>query len=298
MYPMNLFAMFPPFPRKDTVFVAMSFDERFNHRWNNVIRPGIQRISSNDNRLEPLRIDERNISDSIMTEILIEISHARLVFADISSVGKVGDRMIRNGNVMYEVGLAQAVRLPEEVILVRSDEDYLLFDVQGVRVNKYSPEDDPKIAIDIVAGLVLEALKQVELAKTLAVKQVLEKLDFQGWFLLTQGAEGVIKYPQIRTMRDVLSYGTSRYSALLRLLDLGLVKMCCEKITVDKLKEGKEPQPEELFTYKTTEFGLAVLKAYGISAGIHELPSEFMESLNSKSSNKSKNSFEDKHQDK
>ncbi len=298
MYPMNLFAMFPPFPRKDIVFVAMSFDERFSHRWNNVIRPGIQRISSGNNRLEPVRIDERNISDSIMTEILLEISHARLVLADISSVGKVGDRTVRNGNVMYEVGLAQAVRLPEEVILVRSDEDYLLFDVQGVRVNKYSPEDAPEGATDIVAGLVLEALKQVELAKTIAVKQVLDKLDFQGWSLLAKGAEGVIKHPQIRTMRDALSYGSSRLPSLLRLLDLGLVKMHCEKITEEKLKEGREPQPEELFTYKTTEFGLAVLEAYGMAAGIHELPRDFMYSLDARISNNSKSQVKDKHKDK
>lgn len=298
MYPMNLFAMFPPFPRKDIVFVAMSFDERFSQRWNNVIRPGIQRISSGDNRLEPVRIDERNISDSIMTEILLEISHARLVLADISSVGKVGDRTVRNGNVMYEVGLAQAIRLPEEVILVRSDEDYLLFDVQGVRVNKYSPEDDPEGATDVVASLVLEALKQVELAKTLSVKQVLDKLDFQGWSLLAEGAEGVIKHPQIRTMRDALSYGSSILPSLLRLLDLGLVKMHCEKITVEKLKEGRELQAEELFTYKTTEFGLAVLEAYGMAAGIHELPREFMESLDAKVSNMSKSQVEDKQKDK
>lgn len=298
MYPMNLFAMFPPFPRKDIVFVAMSFDERFSHRWNNVIRPGIRRISSGDNRLEPVRIDERNISDSIMTEILLEISHARLVLADISSVGKVGDRAVRNGNVMYEVGLAQAIRLPEEVILVRSDEDYLLFDVQGVRVNKYSPEDDPKGATDVVAGLVLEALKQVELAKTLSVKQVLDKLDFKGWSLLVEGAKGVIKHPQIRNMRDALSYGSSRLPSLLRLLDLGLVKMHCEKITEEKLKEGREPQAEELFTYKTTEFGFAVLEAYGRAAGIHELPREFMESLDAKVSNMSKSQVEDKQKEK
>ncbi len=220
------------------------------------------------------------------------------MFADISSVGKIGDKTVRNGNVMYEVGLAQAVRLPEEVILVRSDEDYLLFDVQGVRVNKYSPEDDPEGATDVVAGLVLEALKQVELAKTLAVKQVLDKLDFKGWLLLAEGAEGVIKHPQIRTMRDALSYGASRLPSLLRLLDLGLVKMHCEKITEEKLKEGIEPQAEELFTYKTTEFGLAVLEAYGMAAGIHELPREFMESLGAKISNMSKSQVDDKQKDK
>jgi len=298
MYPMNVFAMFPPFPRKDMVFVAMSFDERFNHRWNNVIRPGIRRIAKGDNRFEAVRIDERNISDSIMTEILLEISHARLVLADISSVGKLGDKTVRNGNVMYEVGLAQAVRLPEEVILLRSDEDDLLFDVRGVRVNNYSPEDDPDGATDVVAGLVLEALKQVELAKTLAVKQVLDKLDFRCWCLLVEGAKGVIKHPQVRTMGDAMSYGVNRLPALLRLLDLGLVKMHCDKITPERLREFEDTPGEEMFNYEITEFGLAVLEAYGMAAGIDKLPRELMESLEAEFSDRSNGKDEDKDKDK
>jgi hypothetical protein len=39
MYPANYFGLFPPFPRENTVFVAMSFDPRFQTRWSNVIVP-------------------------------------------------------------------------------------------------------------------------------------------------------------------------------------------------------------------------------------------------------------------
>ncbi|MHC4122898.1 MAG: hypothetical protein ACYSSI_04930, partial [Planctomycetota bacterium] len=63
MYPMNLFAMFPPFPRKDAVFVAMSFDKKFNYRWEKVIQPAVRRIKRNGNILNPIRIDQSNISD-------------------------------------------------------------------------------------------------------------------------------------------------------------------------------------------------------------------------------------------
>lgn len=39
VYPQNLFALYPPFPRYNTVFVAMSFAPQFANRWARVISP-------------------------------------------------------------------------------------------------------------------------------------------------------------------------------------------------------------------------------------------------------------------
>jgi len=156
MYPSHFFGLFPPFPREDKVFVAMSFDPRFDQRWSEVIAPAVRRVLWNDKALEPLRVDSRKVSDSILTEILDGISKSRLILADITTIGKLNDTSIRNGNVMYEVGIAHAVRLPEEVLLFRSDGDTLLFDTSNIRVNKYQPEISPdeardgKYALDIV----------------------------------------------------------------------------------------------------------------------------------------------------
>ena len=52
MYPVPVFSLFPPFPRENKVFVAMSFDPRFDARWNNVSKPGGTAISINDEPLE------------------------------------------------------------------------------------------------------------------------------------------------------------------------------------------------------------------------------------------------------
>lgn len=128
MYPAHVFSLFPPFPREDAVFIAMCFDSRFDARWRDVIAPAVQRIEVNNKRLKPVRVDTRKISDSILTEILSGVANSCLVWADITTIGHLNEKPIRNGNVMYEVGLAQAVRLPEEVILFRSDTDPLLFD--------------------------------------------------------------------------------------------------------------------------------------------------------------------------
>lgn len=57
-----------------------------------------------------------------------------MVLADVSSIGKdnVTGEAFRNGNVMYEVGLALACRHSSEVLLIRDDNDkFLLTSVQS-----------------------------------------------------------------------------------------------------------------------------------------------------------------------
>src|SRR5690242_13094536 len=107
MYPAQFFNLFPPFPKTNTCFVAMSFADEMKARWENVLEPGIR-----DAGLAPYRVDIKKISDSILTDILRNIGDGKVVLADVSTV-----KGVRNANVLYEVGLAHATRLPEEVIL-------------------------------------------------------------------------------------------------------------------------------------------------------------------------------------
>ena len=92
MYPANYFGLFPPFPREETVFVAMSFDTRFEFRWSEVIAPAINRVVVNGKKLDPIRVDGRRISDSILTEILSGVGSSRLVVADITTAANVVNR--------------------------------------------------------------------------------------------------------------------------------------------------------------------------------------------------------------
>ena len=107
-------------------------------------------------------MDARRISDSILTEILSGVGTSRLFLADVTTLERADERPIRNGNVMYEVGIAHAVRLPEEVLLFRSDSDSLLFDVANVRVNTYSPEERPDEARALVSDSIVAALGEAQ----------------------------------------------------------------------------------------------------------------------------------------
>jgi hypothetical protein len=119
---------------KPQVFVAMSFAPQYPQRFNDVIAPAIRAITIEGTLLQPYRVDLSKSDDSILTEIMEGIAHAQLVLADVSSIGKdsVSGIPYRNGNVMYEVGIALACRQSHEVLLVRDDSDRFLFDVSTI----------------------------------------------------------------------------------------------------------------------------------------------------------------------
>jgi hypothetical protein len=258
VYPANYFGLFPPFPRQDTVFVAMSFDERFDHRWTEVISPAIRNVQLNGRSLEPLRVDARRISDSILTEILSGISSSRLIFADVTTLAHVNGRAIRNGNVMYEVGIAHAVRLPEEVLLFRSDTDPLLFDVANVRANSYSPDDRPEDAKKYLSECIVAALRELDLRRHMAVGKVAELLDFPSWWLLAETQSGKpVPHPQMKTMGQALG-NASRAAAIQRLLELGAIRTSYLALTPETYERLKASTAQDILAYECTDFGRAI----------------------------------------
>lgn len=278
MYPSQYFNLFPAFPKENKVFVAMSFHSVFNKRWDSVIAPAIRKVRINNVPLEPYRVDISRVSDSILTEILMGVSSSLVVFADVSSVGKIENKPVRNANVMYEVGLAHATRLPEEVILFRSDNDELLFDVANIRINSYDPDNDPETAGRLIEGAIIGAIKEVDLKKNLAVKTAAKSLDYACWNILTHiTALNKIHSPSMRTMKQVL--GNQRHvSAISRLLEIGALKTNYLQITPGLLDELKDQPAEKLLNYQLTNFGLALINYIISEMGIYLSP-EFQKKI-------------------
>jgi hypothetical protein len=134
MYPQAFLQAFWRMEIRPTVFVAMSFSPEYQARFEQVIAPAIRSVEHDGQRLAPLRVDLSRTGDSILTDILDGIAHSQLVLADVSSVGRdsKSGHPYRNGNVMYEVGIALACRHPSEVFLVRDDSDKFLFDLSAI----------------------------------------------------------------------------------------------------------------------------------------------------------------------
>jgi hypothetical protein len=259
MYPIDILTLFPPFPRENKVFVAMSFADEFQPRWENVIAPAIESVEVDGDTLQAHRVDNRKVSDSIVTEIVTGISNSRLIFADISSHFAENRIAVRNGNVMYEVGIAHAVRLPEEVLLFRSDRDPLLFDVANVRINRYDPEGQPEEARQGVEGAIRNALLEVDNRRNLSVQRTLDSLDFQtlGVLLAINAQPSGITPPKVRTMRDVMNaVGEGR--GILRVLELGLVRAVLVEMGNQVL--DMDADAEDNMRYRITPFGKAVVE--------------------------------------
>jgi hypothetical protein len=268
MYPNTFFNLFPSFPRDYRVFVAMSFDPRFEPRWENVIAPAVRNVQRNEIPLEPYRADVRRISDSILTEILERIRTCRLFLADVTTITHVDETPIRNANVMYEIGLAHTVRLPEEVILFRSDEDHLLFDIANVRVNSYRPDDDPDEARKLVTEAIVETLNEIELKKHLAVKRAAESLDFASWLVLAEAAAGDgIEPPLTQTMRQALA-NVAKQTAIARLLDMGALTTSYLTLTLETVTALTDKPASSMLKYRITPFGEAILRHAGDEMGI------------------------------
>ncbi len=163
---------------RSQVFVAMSFSDIYKRRFDEVIAPAIRAISVNGQSLEPFRVDFSKSGDSILTDIMDGIAHCMLFVADVSIIGhdsKTG-QAYRNGNVMYEVGLAVACRQPTEVLLIRDDQERFLFDVSTiphVHLN-FADTDNAKLRLQ---EILIERLREIKYLGDARVVQAIASLS-------------------------------------------------------------------------------------------------------------------------
>jgi hypothetical protein len=257
MYPAHILSLFPPHARKDFVFVAMSFDPAFETLWTEVLSRAIAGVECNGKALQPHRVDLSRQGDSIITEIVQHIAEDRLILVDISTLGwmrkgRKRSKPIRNANVMYELGLAHASRVPEEVVIVRSDNDPLDFDVSGVRVHRY-PEDLTQ-ATRFIGHLLVDALHAVDQRRSIAVRHALRSLTPQKFFLLH--GTGPLRYPDPKTFGDHIASQETR-GAIKELLSDGLLEAALEALPANFM----DLPAAELFCFRVTTFGRAVYQA-------------------------------------
>jgi hypothetical protein len=159
------------------VFVAMSFDEKYKSRYADVIVPSIENRPINGKTLSAHRVDISRSGESILSEIADGIAHSYLVLADVSTcdIGRFNQQPVRNANVMYEVGIALACRQPEEVLLVRDDNDKIMFDTSTIPHLTIDFEDKDG-AIDIIYNSLCDRAKERDLKRDARVKIAMTRI--------------------------------------------------------------------------------------------------------------------------
>jgi len=167
MYPKFYTDLFREFPRTPEVFVAMPF-KGFEKRWKSIFKPAIKSFN-----LKPYRVKQRFVSDSIPMDIINAINRAMFLLFDISNENTEKP----NPNVMYELGIAHATRLPEEVIIVRdSCSKSSPFDINHIRWNEFSPQKINQ-SITKIKRLINHSRKEIDFAKDLIINKTLNALD-------------------------------------------------------------------------------------------------------------------------
>jgi len=129
----------------ETCFVMMPFAEPLGGYYSTIYQPAIKKAG-----LSPVRADTDIFgTGKIIDQIWSGINRAKILVAELTG---------RNPNVLYELGLAHALRKP--VVLISSNEGDVPFDVRHVRVIYYQMADPfwgekliAKVAENIVSAI-------------------------------------------------------------------------------------------------------------------------------------------------
>lgn len=228
------------------VFVAMSFDPRYASRFDDVFRPAIRSVSIDHAQLDARRVDLSKSGDSILVEINDGIAHAQLVLADISVVGRdaATGRPYRNANVMYEVGLALACRQPSEVVLVRDDNDHLLFDISVIPCPQVD-FSDIQAARQIITDALVDRIATRNLLRDARTRTALAALSADEILLMQQVKD--YSLTDVWGFKDDGGVNFLAMAAIPRLLDKQLIQLA------GRFTEGHPG-------YRWTPLGQAVLR--------------------------------------
>lgn len=240
----------------DQVFVAMSFETRFEERYRDIIKPAVERAPIAGRRLKAYKVDNSLTGDSILTDIADGIAHSAVILADVSVIdeGRFTGCPIRNGNVMYEVGIALSCRLPSEVLLIRDDEKKFLFDVSTIPHMTVDFKDQSG-AIDRIRAAIQDRLTETKRtydARVTIASRRLTPLELQVLEGFAGQGPGVAQDFAIKGI-GMLSIPMER--AITALLEKGCIQSA-----------GRNVDTKGLF-YHMTPFGRDVA-----SAGISTLP--------------------------
>ena len=170
--------------------MAISFGDAYLKRFTEVIEPAVKAVTHNGKQLRARRVDLSKSGDLILTDIIDGVAHSAMILADVSVVGhdsKTGEPC-RNGNVMYEVGLALACRQPREVLLVRDDKAPFLFDVSTVPHKHIEFSDVGKARTDLANELVAR-LREVDHLRDARLVVALASLTSQERVILARVLE-------------------------------------------------------------------------------------------------------------
>jgi len=265
--------------RHDEMFVVMSFDARYEERWATIFEPCVRE----DLRLHAVRVDYKESGDSTYTRILEGIARAKLVLVDITATwmwddGKQTRWPQRNANVTWELGVAQVMKVPDEVLIVKSDEEMGLFDLAQFRTTQFEA-GDPLEARRVIAAAARERLRSVQWMQSHRLEQLEASLPIEALIILLEATRPSGHAPfRPRKLEDVWLADVRR-ATLMRLLEVGAVESRIRPLTDEEVmqQEPRRAEWSDLCRYHATALGTALLRRMGPRVGVTDATIELLD---------------------
>src|SRR3989344_6038206 len=242
MYGKFFFERFWEGEQKNILYVFMPFHDSLDNKFES-----IKKVAKEVGFDDAERVKEQHISDQIVTQILNGIANSKMLLFDLSNDPKILCECAQgpNGNVIYELGLANAIREPEDIILIRKKaESKILFDISGLSREEYENE-----------------------LKEEWFKNILEKATKNQRWNVGKRDRAVAEslYPfSVKIIQDAgrwpCHFGPPQYNVAMemfftKLINLGMLKF-------DWNIKNEQTNPE--YSYSWTPFGRAVMEHKGI----------------------------------
>jgi len=245
MYGKFFFERFWEGEQRNILFVLMPFHNSLDSKFE-LIRKVVKEAGFDDAE----RLKEQHISDQIMTQVLNGIANSKMLLFDLSNDPKNPCKCAQapNGNVIYELGLANATREPEDIILIREKADSeMLFDISGLGREDYQGELNEEW-LKIVLEKAIKNQKWHNSRRVKAVAQSLDPLSIQ--IIQDRG-----RFPVGNSHFGFNQLNADMKLSVSKLIDLGILKFSWAI-------KSEEATPE--YSYDWTPFGRAVMEHKGI----------------------------------
>jgi hypothetical protein len=214
MYPKHFFERFWEGEQKNQLFVGIAFDDSVASRFT-LIDKAVKSLNFEN----AFRVGLETEANSINDRIFDGIANSKMLLFDLSDDSRTNDI---NHNVIYELGIANAIREPFDIVLIRkksNNKPKLPFDIQGLHINFF--EDN--LTEEFIKMIVESAFKNQKWHKSKRVRVAAESIDENGLSLMYS----IGCRPKGFNHFHSNGWEAERKMSLLRLIDLGIVRFAC-----------------------------------------------------------------------
>jgi len=244
MYAKVFFEHFWEGDQRNELFVCMPFHDSFDSKLKDVMDPGAKMAGFD----KAERVKEDWEANVITDRVFDGIANSRMILFDLADDPKAPCQFSKqvNGNVLYELGIANAVREPEDIVLIRhGSADGVPFDIAGLNINVY----DDHLSKEWLANKLRAALNDQKWYMSKRVKAAARAIDEIALTIMCQ--KGC--FPDGYNHFNIVDKPPEWKIAVLRLVDLGILWFASAIH-----EKGYE------HAYRWTPFGREVMKYLGI----------------------------------